>query len=136
NKGDGHVTPSFEIMLGPRADPEILAVLALAATPVRLDRVITLKLEPASVTAAITCGLRWDEIAKALDAVAPHPVPENVSTMVREWAERARIVRLRRVLSAECSNKEAADAAVTVLGDRVVARPTPTLLLIASPDGM
>src|SRR5204862_5969488 len=55
---------------------------------------------------------------------------------VREWAERARIVRLRRVLSAECSNKEAADAAMTVLGDRVVARPTPTLLLIASLDSM
>jgi hypothetical protein len=129
--GDGHVTPSFEIMLGPRADPEIIATLGLAAEPVRMDRVITLKLTPSSVASAIACGLGYDAIAAALASVGRHAVPENVAIMVRDWAEGARIVRVRPVWSAECSTKETADAAQKALGERVIARPTPTLLLVA-----
>nr|MDQ3035990.1 helicase-associated domain-containing protein [Myxococcota bacterium] len=136
--GDGHVTPSFEVMLGPDADPELAAIVALAAEPVRFDRVITRKLTPASIAAALAEGLTIEEVTQALERVGRHGLADNVRAMIADWARSARTVRVRRVWALEASTAEAADLAARALGASVVSRPTPTLVLVdgelATPD--
>ncbi|AKF09566.1 helicase-associated domain-containing protein [Sandaracinus amylolyticus] len=128
--GDGHVTPSFEVMLGPAADPELALVIALATEPVRFDRVLTRRITPASISAALALGLSAQEIERALEQVGRHGVPDNVRAMVADWAKSARTATVRQVSMIETSSAEAADAAARALGSKVVARPSPTLLLI------
>lgn len=127
--GDGHVTPSFEVMLGPEADPELVATVALATEPGRMDLVLTRRLTPASIAAALSCGVDADAILAALDRVGRHPVPDNVRVLVQEWSEAARSVRLQRVWALEASNAAAADEVARALGADLVSRPTPTLIL-------
>lgn len=127
--GDGHVTPSFEVMLGPGADPELVATVALATEPGRMDLVLTRKLTPASVAAALACGVGAEAILAALDRVGRHPVPDNVRFLVEEWSEAARTVRVQKVWALEASNAAAADEVARALGDDLVSRPTPTLIL-------
>ncbi|MGE0785091.1 MAG: helicase-associated domain-containing protein [Sandaracinaceae bacterium] len=128
--GDGHVTPSFEVMLGPAADPELAVVLALAAEPVRIDRVVTLKLTPQSVAAASTKGIGEDAILDALARVGRHALADNVTHSVRDWARRTRTMEVRRVWAVELSAPDVAETAASTLGARVIARPSPTLLLV------
>lgn len=127
--GDGHITPSFEIMLGPGCFPALALELALAAEPVRIDRVLTLKLTPGSVAAGCGLGLSADEILAALERVGRHGVPDNVRAMVLEWARGARVATARKVWMIECSSAEAAEAAARALGGSLVARPSATLVL-------
>ena len=63
--GDGHVTPSLEVMLGPEANLDLTVTIALCAEPVRFDRVLTFKLTQASISAAVSAGL---DRASVLDA--------------------------------------------------------------------
>ena len=128
--GDGHVTPSFEVMLGPACDPELAATLALAAEPVRFDRVLTLKLGPASVAAACALGVSTDEILSALGKVGRHETPDNVRVMVADWAKSVRTATVRKAWVIEASSAEAADASARALGAKVVARPTATMLIV------
>jgi hypothetical protein len=129
-QGDGHVTPSFEVMLGPAADPELVATIALCTEPSRFDLVLTRKITPASVTAGCAVGLDVEAMLDALGRVGKHPVPDNVRAMVEEWAARAKTVRIRDVLALEVTSKEAADAIARTLDADVVARPSPTVLLV------
>ncbi|MCA9605058.1 MAG: helicase-associated domain-containing protein [Myxococcales bacterium] len=128
--GDGHVTPSFEVMLGPGADPSLVATVALATEPGRMDVVLTRKITPASVGAACAAGLAGDPILAALDRVGRHPVPDNVRFLVEEWASSAPVVTANRVWALEASNPSAADEVARALGAQVVGRPTPTLVLV------
>lgn len=128
--GDGHVTPAFEVMLGPACDPEMAALLALAAEPVRFDRVITLKLGPASVAAACALGVSADEILGTLARVGRHAVPDNVRVMVLDWAQTVRRATVRKAWLVETSSADAADVAARALGSKVLARPTSTMILV------
>jgi hypothetical protein len=132
--GDGHVTPSFEVMLGPDADPELTATVSLATEPLRFDRVLTRRITPASITAARALGLDVEEITDALAKVGPHGVPDNVRAMVNDWVRSARLVRAQRVWALEASSPAAADAAARALGERVVSRPSPTVVLVGGGD--
>lgn len=136
--GDGHVTPSFEVMLGPDCDPAIALVVALAAEPVRFDRVITRKITPGSISAALAVGLDAQEILDVLGRVGRHGVPDNVRAMIADWARGARTVRVRKVWALEASTPDAADQAARALGASVVGRPSPTVVLVdgelASPE--
>ncbi len=95
-QGDGHVTPSFEVLLGPAADLETCTIVALGAELQRIDRVLTLRLTPESVRAGLSCGLDPAQLLETLDLVGRHPVPDNVAKLVREWACGARAARVER----------------------------------------
>jgi hypothetical protein len=95
-RGDGHVTPSFEVMLGPAASLEVVAVVGLVAELVRLDHVLTFKLSAASVAAGIAAGVAHDDMWRALQSVGPHGMPPNVEVLVRDWASQARFGSLEK----------------------------------------
>ncbi len=128
--GDGHITPNLEVMLGPDADADLTLTLALAAEPVRFDRILTLKLTQNSVTAAVSLGVEPAALFDSLEHVGRHGIPDNVRAMVEDWVRSARTARIRQVWSVELSSSEAADVAARALGRSVVSRPTPTLLLV------
>jgi hypothetical protein len=128
--GDGHVTPSFEVMLGPACDPELALSLSLAAEPVRFDKVLTLKLTPASIAAASALGVDADHIVGALERVGRHGLPDNVRAMVRDWLKGARRVSIRKAWVLEASSVEAADLAARGLGSNVISRPSPTTVVV------
>ncbi|MFW5876270.1 MAG: hypothetical protein ACOCXM_06000 [Myxococcota bacterium] len=95
-RGDGHVTPSFEVMLGPGASLEVVALVGLVAELVHLDHVLTFKLGPASVAAGIAAGVAPDDLWRALRSVGPHGLPSNVETLVADWVHKARVGRLEK----------------------------------------
>lgn len=127
--GDGHVTPNLEVMLGPRATPWVTAVVALAAEPVRFDRMLTFKLTPASVAAAIRVRLDADVIVDALGKVGRAPLAPNVQQMVRDWAASARLARVREAWLLDVP-REAQRAVVQRLGAKVLAIPSPVELIV------
>ena len=129
-RGDGHVTPSLEVMLGPDANLDLTVTIALCAEPVRFDRVLTFKLTQASISSAASVGLESQIILDALKRVGPHPVPRNVISMVEDWSRNARSARIQAAWVIELSSSEAADIASRALGKNVIARPTATLLII------
>lgn len=128
--GDGHVTPSMEVMLGPAATLDVTMKIALMAEPLRFDNVLTFKLTPTSISAAVAQGLDLTQMLETLALVGRHPTPENVRAMIEDWARSARSARIRAVWSIELSSAETADVVARALGNRVVARPLPTLLLV------
>ena len=132
--GDGHVTPSFEVMLGPAADPELVATVALATEPLRFDLVLTRRITPRSIQTALSLGVRASEILEALEAVGRHGVPGNVRAMVEDWSKSARLVRVSKVWALEASSAEVADAIVKTLGERVASRPSPTVILVSGDE--
>jgi hypothetical protein len=95
-RGDGHVTPSFEVMLGPAASLEVVAVVGLVAELVRLDHVLTFKLSATSVAAGMAAGVARDDMWRALQSVGPHGMPPNVEVLVRDWASQARFGGLEK----------------------------------------
>ncbi len=130
--GDGHVTPNLEVMLGPEAGADLTLTIALAAEPVRFDRVLTFRLTPASVAVASAHGGDATTLLAALACVGRHGVPDNVRAMIEDWMRAARTARVRSVWSIELSTSDAADVAARALGKHVLARPTPLLLLVDS----
>ena len=128
--GDGHVTPSLEVMLGPDANLDLTVTIALCAEPVRFDRVLTFKLTPASISAAVSAGVDRTTVLDALARVGRHPLPSNVVAMVEDWMRSARSARIRPAWVIEFSGSEAADVAMKALGANVIARPSPNLLLV------
>mgnify|MGYP005846987615 CR=1 FL=1 len=94
--GDGHVTPSFEVMLGPAAHPEIVATISLGCELQRIDRVLSFKITPDSVRQGRVAGLREGELCAALAAVGRHPVPDTVVQLVGEWEQAGRVAPIAR----------------------------------------
>ena len=128
--GDGHVTPSLEVMLGPEATLDVTMKTALMAEPIRFDTVLTFKLTQASISSAVALGLDAEAMLETLAQVGRHGIPANVRAMVEDWTRSARSARIRAVWQIELSSAETADVVARALGNRVVARPLPTLLLV------
>lgn len=128
--GDGHVTASLEVMLGPEATLDVVLNVALMAEPLRFDTVLTFKLTQASISSAVALGLDAASMIETLERVGRHGIPANVRAMVEDWTRSARSARIRAVWSIELSSAETADVVARTLGNRVVARPLPTLLLV------
>jgi hypothetical protein len=125
--GDGHVTPSFEVMLGPAASMELLAVIALGSELVRLDRVLTFRITRESVVAGLAAGLDGHTLLDALARVSRRDLPANVAILVQEWIDKAKVARLQRawLLSVPA---DTADAIAEALGSQVIDRPSATVL--------
>lgn len=128
--GDGHVTPSFDVLLGPDAGLELTAVLALGAELTRVDRMLTLRIGPASVAAGIARGLDAERFVSALEHVAARPLPDNVRAMLGDWTGRARVARRRAVTMLELPADVAEAIAAGPFAKHVVAHPTPGVLLV------
>ena len=92
--GDGHVTPNFEVMLGPSAHPEIVASVALGCELQRIDRVLTFRITPQSVAAGMAAGQTKGQLCAALEAVGPHALAKNVAQLVDEWEQASRVARV------------------------------------------
>ncbi|MEO8845081.1 MAG: helicase-associated domain-containing protein [Kofleriaceae bacterium] len=80
------VTPSFEVMLPPESHlREIVRVLELCEI-VRIDRAIVARITKLSVTHAVGRGLTADVMIEALTSASRTPIPQNVTTAIRDWA--------------------------------------------------
>lgn len=124
--GDGHVTPNLEVMLGPEAHPEIVVAIGVFAELVRLDRVLTFRITPASVAAGCATGQPLEGFLEALDRVGRHAVPDNVRITVRDFASRLGTMRRLWALEVPAS---ATEALVRELGAAAVGAPRPGLVL-------
>jgi len=132
--GDGHVTPSLEVMLGPDCHPRLALEVGLFAELVRIDRVLTFKLTRDSVAAGASLGLDLAHMLAVLDRVGRHAVPDNVQVTVRDFAKAARFVTIWPAQVLTASSVEAADRLASELGDKVLERPTPTMILVAAAE--
>ncbi|GEM_PF-4409812 len=94
--GDGHVTPNLEVMLGPAAHPEVVAVVSLGCELRQVDRVLTFRITPESVARGRVAGLAPGQLAGTLESVGRHAVPANVLQLVGEWEEATRPARIAR----------------------------------------
>lgn len=130
--GDGHITPSLEVFLGPDAELDLTVTIALSAEPMRFDRVLTFKLTQASISTAINLGLDASTILDALARVGHHAVPSNVIAMVEDWSKNALSVRIRSAWVMDFSSPDAADIAARTFGSNVIARPSPSVVLVDS----
>jgi len=127
--GDGHITPNFEVLLGPAADPWITLVVGMAAELQHLDHVLTHKLSPASVARGLAAGLTLDDLEAALRRVSGRPIPDTVRALLDDTARRVVNVRTVYALGGTAASL---DALAARLGDAVVGRPAPDCLLVAS----
>ncbi len=78
----------------------------------------TYKITRASVTRAASNGLTGQQIVDRLARHASVPVPPNILTEVRGWAGWVRRVNVRELTVVRCSDREAADRVLAVLGRR------------------
>ncbi|MDH5670696.1 MAG: helicase-associated domain-containing protein [Myxococcales bacterium] len=83
--GDGHVTPSFEVMLGPAADLRTVAIVSLCCELTRLDHVLTFKLTAESVKNALSAGLEAEQIRSTMGLISSHPLPSNVEKVLEDF---------------------------------------------------
>jgi hypothetical protein len=128
--GDGHVTPSFEVLLGPAAAVGIVLRVSLCCELLRVDHVLTLKLTPDSVARGLACGLEPDDLRGALKAISPHGLPDNVAFMLEDWIAAAKFVRVQQGLFV-FAEPDVADRLVLELRENVVSRPQPGVIEIA-----
>lgn len=130
-RGDGHVTPSFEVMLGPAASLEVVAVVGLAAELVRLDHVLTFKLTAATVAAGLAAGVTSEDLWRALGAVGPHGLPSNVEALVGDWVQKACVGHLERGWFLVVPAERASDLCAGPLGRYVTAVRAPGVLALS-----
>ncbi len=122
--GDGHVTPSFEVLLGPGADLATVVRVGLCCELVRADHVLTLRLTPQSVAVGLACGLEANELRTALAGVGPHGLPENVAFMLDDWIKASRIAHVRRGTFL-FTDDASAERIAAGLGADLLSRPAP-----------
>lgn len=132
--GDGYVTPSFEVMLGPAAASDVVAQVALGCELVRVDHMLTFRLGPRSVEAGLAAGMEGERFLDALGRVGPRAVPENVRQMVEDWLQSARLVRLERGVIVRVAPRFG-DAVAGALGQDVVGRISPGVFVVRSSPG-
>ena len=125
------MTPSFEVLLGPKAAFGTLARVALCCELVRLDHVLTFKLTPESVAAGLGCGLDAEQIKAGLSAVSPHGLPDNVAFMLEDWIAATKFVRVQRGVFI-FAEPDVADRLATELRSELVSRPQPGVLEVNS----
>jgi hypothetical protein len=132
--GDGHVTPSFEVLLGPDADLTTVVRVGLGCELMRIDHVLSLRLTQRSVAAALACGLLPDELRDALAAVGPHGLPENVAFMLEDWINAVRPVQVHSGTFVFC-DAATGERLASSLGDWVRSRPAPGVLQLRGSIG-
>jgi hypothetical protein len=133
--GDGYVTPSFEVMLGPAAAGDVVALVALGCELVRVDHMLTFRLGPRSVEAGLAAGMGGEQFLSALARVGPRGVPENVRLMVEDWLQSARLARLETGVIVRVAERFG-DAVAGALGQDLVGRISRGVLVVrASPGG-
>ncbi len=125
--GDGHVTPSFEVLLGPEAELATVVRVGLCCELLRVDHVLSLRLTPQSVAVGLACGLDPSELRSALAGVGPHGLPDNVAFMLDDWIKTSRLAQLRRGTFL-FTDDATADRIAAGLGDDVLSRPAPGVI--------
>jgi hypothetical protein len=125
--GDGHVTPNFQVLLGPAAALGTVARVGLCCELTRLDHVLTLKLTPESVAAGLATGLPAEELRAGLAAVSPHGLPDNVRIMLEDWIGAARFVRLQQGIFL-FTDEQTAERVAAELRKEIMDRPMPGVL--------
>lgn len=127
---EGFVTPNLDVMVGPEPDPRVVARLALCAELVRIDRVLTFRLRPATVGRAVLAGMTGEEMVDVIGRVGRHGIPEGVRAQVLDWATNARVASAEPVTLLRVPAR-LHDEVVAALGDLVVCAPAPGVVLVA-----
>ncbi len=127
---EGFVTPNLDVMVGPEPDPRVVARLALCAELVRIDRVLTFRLRPATVGRAVLAGMTGEEMVDVIGRVGRHGIPEGVRAQVLDWATNARVASAEPVTLLRVAPR-LHDEVVAALGDLVVSAPAPGVVLVA-----
>lgn len=127
---EGFVTPNLDVMVGPEPDPRVVARLALCAELVRIDRVLTFRLRPATVGRAVLAGMTGEEMVDVIGRVGRHGIPAGVRAQVLDWATNARVASAAPVTLLRVAAR-LHDEVVAALGDLVVSAPAPGVVLVA-----
>lgn len=125
--GDGHVTASFEVLLGPEADAALTLVVGMIGELKNADHVLTYKLTPESLARGMSAGVSVALARSELSRVSARPLPDTVRALLDD-AER-RSARARTIIAIE-GLSGALDALAARAGSRVVSRPSRECLLI------
>jgi hypothetical protein len=130
------ITGSGEIALH-EPTPERVWALSAFAELVELGETSRYRLTSPSVAAALTAGVRQDQITGYLERSSGGPLPESVTASLAAWVQRLRVVRLEAATVLDLDDRTARDQLgrflrreaweVSDLGDRQ--------LLIRSNDG-
>ncbi|MEM9188573.1 MAG: hypothetical protein AAGF12_05330 [Myxococcota bacterium] len=126
---EGFVTPNLEVIVGPEPDPRIVARVALAAELTRIDRVLTFKLRPETVSRAVGHGLAIESLIEALTLIGKHPLPPALHGQVVDWGTPPAAVRAEPVTLLHVPKDRLAEVQ-SRLGNWVVARTTDGELLV------
>jgi len=124
-----HVTPSYEVIAGPRTALSALAVVSLGCELKRIDAALTFAITAKSVSTGVAAGVSADGLISALEGASRHPIPGNVAHSIRDWAARARIGRVTEALLVR-GPPEALDAVALSHSSFVVERLMPELLAL------
>ncbi len=125
--GDGHVTPSFEVLLGPEADAALTLVVGMVADLKHADHLLTYKLTPDSLARGLAAGVPVSTVRAELERVSARPLPDTVRSLLDD-AER-RTARARTVIAIEAS-PSVLDSLAATLGAVVFGRPSRDCLLV------
>ncbi len=128
---EGFVTPNLEVMVGPDPDPRVVARLALCAELVRIDRVLTFRLRPASVARGVAAGMSGEEMVDVLARVGRHGLPDAVRAQVLDWAANARIASAAPMTVIRVPPR-LHDEVVAALGELVQLAPAPGVVLLGA----
>ena len=79
------IAPNFEVFLPPESRLSDVARVLAVCEPVRLDRMILGRITKASIARATANGHSGDELLAMLARASRTPVPQNVSSAIRDW---------------------------------------------------
>jgi hypothetical protein len=102
------ITESGEIALQ-APTPERVWALSAFAELVELGETSRYRLTSQSVAAALTAGVRQDQITGYLERSSDAPLPASVAASLTEWVQRLRVVRLEAATVLDLDDRVARD---------------------------
>jgi len=102
------VTPDFEVVLFPTGDDaELVHDLDRFCVREKLGSLMHFRITEEAVRRALKEGMGLSAVLALLETHSRTPVPQNVEFSVRDWAERAGLMRLAPDLTLSCSEPDA-----------------------------
>ncbi|MCY0897385.1 MAG: helicase-associated domain-containing protein [Firmicutes bacterium] len=124
------VQPNGEILVPPSVPMGERWTIDRLATRLKSERVMTYRLDAAAVKRGVEQGLTAQQHLAALDALAAHPLPDNVRINVEDWYRQFGWHRIMEVTIIHSQSPEDSLNIERVLGKEVRGRLSPTDIII------
>jgi hypothetical protein len=106
---EGFVQPDLEVLISPLFPLHRRWMLAQFADSMGGNPMAVYELNAASIRRGLEKGLALKDMLTVLEGIGEGPLPDNVSVMLRAWAEQAGRIRFRRMLLMELGDEVIAD---------------------------